>query len=64
MMNNSISYQKTDIQISFTVENAIPAEMTYYTFKFPPNTLTSSSLCTVCISSIYIYLYIYIYLCA
>ena len=58
MVNTSMTYEKTDIMIEFETNAAIlasPGSKANYTFKFPPGTLTSLSLCTV-----YTYIYIYI----
>ena len=60
MVNTSMTYEKTDIMIEFKTNAAVVASPTStadYTFKFPPGTLTSLSLCTV-----YIYIYMYMYI--
>ena len=53
MMDNTTALAKTRIHINFQVQNAIPAAITYYVFRFPPDSLSTSSIATVCI---YIYI--------
>ena len=47
-MDSTTALAETRIQISFQVQNAIPAALTYYVFRFPPDSLFSSSIATVC----------------
>ena len=57
MVNGSVSYEKTDIWITFATGAAVlQSPNAVYKFEFPPGTLTTFTLC-----SVYLYIYIYIF---
>ena len=51
MQNNTETYKRTDLLITFTLQGLIPASVAdnaYYNFSFPkPETLTAFTVCTV-----------------